>query len=79
MRNFKNLVVWKKSVNLLVEVYKLSRLLPAEEKFNLIVQIRKDVVSISSNITEGCSKSTDAHFKNFLEISIGFSTTEQKC
>jgi four helix bundle protein len=36
-----------------------------------MIQIRKDVVSISSNIAEGCSKSSDAHFKKFLEDSIG--------
>lgn len=71
MRNFRTLTVWQKSMNLFVEVYKLSNLLPAEEKFNLVVQIRKDVVSISSNIAEGCSKSTNAHFKKFLEDSIG--------
>jgi len=56
---------------LFVEIYKISNLLPAEEKFNLVVQIRKDVVSISSKIAEGCSKSSDLHFKKFLEDSIG--------
>jgi four helix bundle protein len=58
-------------MDLFVEIYKLSNLLPAEERFNLTVQIRKDVVSISSNIAEGCSKSSDIHFKKFLEDSIG--------
>lgn len=58
-------------MNLFVEVYKLSDLLPQEEKFNLIGQIKKDVVFISSNIAEGCSKSTNKHFKKFLEDSIG--------
>ncbi|MBK8609007.1 MAG: four helix bundle protein [Chitinophagaceae bacterium] len=54
-----------------MEIYKISNLLPVEEKFNLVVQIRKDVVSISSNIAEGCSKSSDLHFKKFPEDSIG--------
>lgn len=71
MRNFRNLIVWQKSMTLFVEIYKISNLLPPEEKFNLVVQIRKDVVSISSNIAEGCSKSSDLHFKKFLEDSIG--------
>jgi four helix bundle protein len=71
MRNFRNLVVWQKSMSLFVEIYKISNLLPSEEKFNLVVQIRKDVVSISSNIAEGCSKSSDNHYKKFLEDSIG--------
>lgn len=71
MRNFRKLTVWQKSMELFVEVYKISNLLPSEERFNLVVQIRKDVVSISSNIAEGCSKSTDTHFKKFLEDAIG--------
>jgi four helix bundle protein len=71
MRNFRELIVWEKSMKIFVDVYELSKLLPNEEKFNLVVQIRKDVVSISSNISEGCSKSTNAHFKKFLEDSIG--------
>ena len=71
MRNFRNLIVWQKSMTLFVEIYSLSNLLPAEERFNLAVQIRKDVVSISSNIAEGCAKTTDAHFKRFLEDSMG--------
>lgn len=71
MRNFRELIVWQKSMDLFVEIYKLSSLFPPEEKFNLFAQIRKDVVSISSNIAEGCSKSTNKHFKKFLEDSIG--------
>ncbi len=71
MRNFRNLIVWQKSMELFVEIYKISNLLPSEERFNLVVQIRKDVVSISSNIAEGCSKSSDIHFKKFLEDAIG--------
>jgi four helix bundle protein len=71
MRNFRNLKVWQKSMTLFVEIYRISNLLPSEERFNLVVQIRKDVVSISSNIAEGCSKSSDIHFKKFLEDSTG--------
>ena len=71
MRNFRKLTVWQKSMDLFVEIYRISNLLPSEERFNLIVQIRKDVVSISSNIAEGSSRSTDLHFKKFLEDAIG--------
>ncbi len=71
MRNFRNLTVWQKSIVLSVQVYELSRTFPPEEKFGLTNQLRRAVVSISSNIAEGCSKSTDAHFKKFLEDAIG--------
>lgn len=61
MRNFRNLIVWQKSMVLFVDIYKISNLLSTEEKFNLGLQIRKGVVSISSNIAEGCSKLSDIH------------------
>ena len=41
------------------------------EKFNLVIQMNKCAVSIPSNIAEGSSKSTDRHFKNYLETSLG--------
>lgn len=71
MRDFRKLLVWQKSMELFREVYRFSNLLPQEEKFNLTVQIRKDVVSIASNIAEGASKSSSLHFKKFLEDAIG--------
>lgn len=71
MRNFKNLMVWLKSMTLAEEMYKLTQLFPSEEKFGLITQLRRASVSIASNIAEGCATSTVAHFKKFLENAIG--------
>ncbi len=55
------------------EVYKLSNLLPDAEKYGLKSQICRSVVSIPSNIAEGCSRNSEIDFKRFLEIALGSS------
>lgn len=49
-----------------VEVYEISSLLPKDEKFNLIHQIKKCAVSIPSNIAEGAGRNSNNEFKHFL-------------
>lgn len=65
--SFEKLEVWKDSINLTVLIYKLTKAFPDEEKFGLTSQMRRSAVSISSNIAEGISRSTNkdkAHFIN---------------
>ncbi|MDT0293273.1 four helix bundle protein [Mesonia ostreae] len=69
--NFKKLKIWQDSIKLVSESYLLTKSFPDFEKFNLISQMNRCAVSIPSNIAEGSSKSTDIHFKKFLEISLG--------
>ena len=71
MHNFKELKVWKKSIDLAVEVYKATSLLPNEERFGLISQMKRCSVSIPSNIAEGSGRGSGAQFKYFLNISQG--------
>lgn len=71
MHNFKDLKVWQKSIDLAVEVYKATSLLPNEEKYGLILQMKRCSVSISSNIAEGSGRGSSAQFKYFLSISQG--------
>lgn len=71
MRNFRTLNIWQEGVNLVKEIYKLAEILPKEEKYGLKSQICRAVVSIPSNIAEGCSRNSDIEFKRFLEIAIG--------
>jgi len=71
MRNFRKLNIWKDGIDLVKQVYKLSELLPNEEKFGLKSQICRAVVFIPSNIAEGCSRNSEIEFKRFLEIAIG--------
>lgn len=71
MRDFRKLEIWKNGIELVKQVYQLSSMLPSEEKFGLRSQITRAVVSIPSNIAEGCSRNSEVEFKRFLEISIG--------
>ncbi len=71
MSNYSKLKVWKKAMNLTVEIYCLTKLLPESERFGLIDQMRRAAVSIPSNIAEGYSRCSDKEFIHFLRISRG--------
>lgn len=71
MRNFRELDIWNLSRGLVKEIYLLMKYMPDEEKFGLTSQIKRSVVSIPSNIAEGCAKKSNKDFSRFLEISLG--------
>jgi len=71
MYNYKELIVWKKSMNLVELVYKATASFPSEKKFGLTSQIRRCAVSIPSNIAEGAGRSSKNVLRNFLEIANG--------
>ena len=73
MRNFKELEVWKESRVLTKDIYLLTNFLPQDEKFGLISQIRRCVISIASNIAEGAAKDSQKDFLRYLQISLGSS------
>ena len=54
-----------------MEVYKITKDFPAEEKYGLISQQRRSAVSIPSNISEGTGRGSNPQFRHFLEISMG--------
>ena len=64
----KKLEVWKKSLILVSEVYKLTQSFPREEQFGLTSQLRRASVSVISNIAEGFARSSEIETKRFLEI-----------
>ena len=72
MHNFEKLKIWQKAMDITVEVYKISALLPTDERFNLIHQIKKCAVSIPSNIAEGSGRNHNKEFIQFLGIANGF-------
>ncbi len=69
--NFKKLKVWQEGINLVSDNYRLTKTFPDIERYNLINQLNRCAVSIPSNISEGSSKSTNRHFKKYLENSLG--------
>lgn len=71
MGNFKELLVWQKSIEFVTEIYKITAQFPSEEKFGLVSQIRRASVSIPSNIAEGNSRRSSADYIQFLKIARG--------
>jgi four helix bundle protein len=65
------LQVWDKAVDLGIEVYKMTRNFPMEEKFGLTSQMRRCSVSIASNIAEGAGRNSNGEFVHFLGIADG--------
>ncbi len=63
---FRDLIAWQKAKNLARDIYVATRKFPAEEQYALKVQLRKAVVSISSNIAEGKGRATQKDFRHFL-------------
>jgi four helix bundle protein len=71
MFNFEKLDVWHKAIALAGAVYERTRGFPADERFGLTNQMRRAAVSISSNIAEGCSRSSKTDFSRYVEIATG--------
>jgi len=71
LQSHRDLVVWQKSMDLVVEVYKLVKLLPKEETYALSDQMRRAVVSIPSNIAEGFGRNSTREYIQFLSIARG--------
>jgi len=73
MNQFKNLNIWKRSVALATQIYEITSDFPEEEKYGLVSQLRRCVVSIGSNIAEGAGRNTNKDFNRFLSIAYGSS------
>jgi len=71
MRDYKELLVWQKSINLVSNIYKLCEILPQNEQYALSSQIKRSAVSIPSNIAEGSGRNSTKEFIQFLYISLG--------
>ena len=71
VKDHKDLIVWQKSMDLLVEVYHLVKKLPKEETYALSDQMRRAAVSIPSNIAEGRGRSSERDYIRFLFMARG--------
>jgi four helix bundle protein len=70
-KSYKDLLVWRKGIDLVKETYLLTSQFPPEERFGLSVQMRRAAVSVPSNIAEGQARKSSAEFKQFLSIAQG--------
>lgn len=68
---YKKLVVYQKSKELVLTIYKLTAKYPRSETYSLVDQMRRSAVSVPANLIEGYSKESSAEFARFLTISIG--------
>ena len=71
IKTHKDLDVWKKSMDLVEEVYHLTKGFPDSEKYGLINQIRRCAISVPSNIAEGSARNTSKETTQFCYISLG--------
>jgi four helix bundle protein len=71
VKNYRELMAWQKAMDLVEDVYKVSKSFPREEIYGLTSQIRRAVVSIPSNIAEGQGRRTTADFLRHLSIAYG--------
>ena len=67
----KELDIYKQITCFIKEAYLLSLLLPADEKFNMVSQVRRAALSVKLNLAEGCSRKSVIERKRFFEISRG--------
>jgi four helix bundle protein len=71
IRDFRDLTVWKKSVELAVAAYDATSRWPRQERFGLIAQVRSAAISVSSNIAEGNGRGSTKDYIRFLRTAKG--------
>jgi four helix bundle protein len=67
----KKLEAWKQSINLVIEIYRMTENFPSQEIYGLTNQIRRAAISIPSNIAEGAARQTKKEFSNYLHMAQG--------
>jgi four helix bundle protein len=78
MKSYKDLFVYQKAFELVLEVYRITKDFPVEEVYGLTSQMRRAAVSIPSNIAEGYRRDTRKEYLRFLNIARG-SCAEIEC
>ena len=71
IHSYKDLIIWQKSILLVKEIYKLTRLFPQSEQFGIVTQLRRASVSIPSNIAEGYGRRTLKERQQFNLMAYG--------
>ena len=71
IKSYKDLNIWKRSIEVVEDVYKTTKNFPKEEIYGLTSQLRRAAVSIPSNIAEGFTRLHNKEYRQFLYISLG--------
>lgn len=70
-KGYRDLVVWQNAMDLVDQIYQITRSFPKDENFGLTSQIRRSAISIPSNIAEGHGRSSPKEFRRFLRMALG--------
>jgi four helix bundle protein len=71
LKNYKELKIWQRSYQLCLEIYKITKTFPNEERYGLTSQIRRAAVAVPSNIAEGYGRKTTPEYIRFLYNAYG--------
>ena len=71
IKNFQDLRIWQEAIEVVKDVYILTKKFPKEELYGLTSQMRRSAVSIPSNIAEGFRRYHNKEYKQFLYITLG--------
>ncbi len=71
INSFQDLKIWQKSMDIVEEIYNITKKMPKEEQYGLTGQMQRAAVSIPSNIAEGYSRSTTKEYVHFLHVAKG--------
>lgn len=71
IKSYRDLEVWSKGIELVQEIYHLTKRFPSDEVFGLVAQMKRASVSIPSNIAEGFMRQYTPEFVQFLSIALG--------
>jgi four helix bundle protein len=71
MQDYTKLAVWQKSHEFVLTIYTICPQFPDDERYGLTSQMKRAVLSIPTNIAEGCGRETQAELRRFLYISMG--------
>ena len=73
IETFKDLRIWQKGIEIVKDIYILTKKFPKEELYSLMLQMRRSSISIPSNIAEGFKRYHNKEYKQFLYIALGSS------
>ncbi len=71
MKNYKELLIWQKGIEIVQEVYELAKFVPSVEKYGIVSQMTRAAISIPANIAEGSGRNTPADYARFLDMALG--------
>jgi len=71
IKSYKDLNIWKRSIGVVEDIYKITKNFPKEEIYGLTSQLRRSAVSIPSNVAEGFARFHNKEYKQFLFVSLG--------